>query len=35
VGKRHCDCDYGVLSVRESKAEQEKLESTVLNGDRK
>jgi hypothetical protein len=30
VGKRHCDCDNGVLSFRKSEAKQEKLESAVL-----
>jgi len=34
VGKRHCDCDNGVLSFRKSEAEQEKLESAVHIGDR-
>jgi ribosome-binding protein aMBF1 (putative translation factor) len=34
VGKRHCDCDSGVLSFRKSEAEQEKLESAALIGDR-
>jgi hypothetical protein len=34
VGKRHCDCDNGVLSFRKSEAEQEKLGSAVVIRDR-